>query len=1117
MKKSKILTICSLLLVMSASIFAVACKGEDNAQSPVTPTITMPQKELLLDKKEITILLGESDYILVEKVGMDASAEVTFQSLDETVATVDEIGVIQAVNVGTTSISVKADGVEETCKITVTLGKYLPELTLKQIEGAGATIGVDGALYFEPVVVFNHQEYTDATYTYDVEDETLGSVKDGSFTASGEVGSTKVTVYASWRGLSGQETVTLQKTVTITVAVPVIELYTRASFEGKAYDTSADILTKIETGATDVQVSVTDGEEIISIDGTEITANTYGKANLLVTYKNASAKTVEKRFDVIVERPVAKYNESFNFAIADGILPVVELWDNETEITEAYFGTPTAKGETVTLVEGKVTAGVALQSNISERKTFTLLTETEGYTVNLCIYTNLIDEVEELLEFTLTASDLTGAYLVTKDLDASAVEAGEHAYIVETYTNDKGEDAKRLRLDYKFKGTFDGGGHTITANVSYGGFFSALENATVTNTNFILNVTGSTKGIGYNPTGLAHQADNSTVSNVYVQLNPAEGLESASSRTWSLSLISNASAYVKLENVVVINNDDFTSLKANTTSHWVAGALFYADAGRKSASVRDEYTKNVFVVAPEKLGNGYYIPLAGGTAQQTFARNDEAGKADAESKTEKGQFAYANALRYESIQALCAGADLSVLPEHVVRMFISDGVTVEVNGEAVPNGAEIEKGAWADVRLRIGNTLLTDVVLQSSNESVAVVADSKVKVDNFGVATVTATGKALGFEITVKFSVTVRVEACETAQLFSGVDGTVDMKAVFGTEKELANAYGVDGMQYTVVNGKITDLTNTTNAPLYKTLILETTTQDYKKVTFTVYTKLLDEASDLSVFNLKDKNVTGCYLVTKDLDASAISAELHEDFTNANTGGGANKGFGYKFTGVFDGNGHTVTVNVKNNGLFGIMENATVTNTRFIFHISGTTSNYGYNPTALAYEANNSTVSNVYAELNPATGLTSADSRTWALSLISKASKELKTENVVVVNNDDFANLKANTTSHWVAGALFYVDAGRNSGVRDNYMQNVFVIAPEKLGNGYYVAMSGGTAQQTFASNDEAGKADAGSKTGATQYTYGNVKRYASVQAFVDSKAWEGVIPSFIMDAIQAD
>ncbi len=1119
MKKRKIFIISSLFLVMLFSVFAGACKSCKSCKSKgsdsIIPTITMPEKELTLDKAEMSILLGESDYILAETVGMDANTPITFTSSDESVATVDETGVIEAKSVGTATITVTADGVEKTCVVSVTLGKYLPELSLQQIDGDEATIGTDGAVNFQPVVIFNHKEYTDAKYTYEVADPTIGTVENGIFTATGKIGSTLVTVYADWCGQSGKTMAALRKTVTVTVATPIIELYTRASFEGKNYATSADILTIIDDeNATEIQTSVLSGEDVISVSNNVITANTYGKASVSITYKDVAAQTVEKKFNITVERPIAEYSEELNFSIMDGDLPVTTIWGSAAEVVEAYFGAPLSQGGELMVTDGKITAGVSLSGNTCERQTITLLTETEGYTVEFCVYTKFIDEASDLSIFALTDKDVTGVYLVTKDVDASDVEANAHTDIKEGDWN----------FDYAFTGTFDGDGHTVIANVDKGGLFGNLKNATITNVNFVFNVTGARRvntdkfpsGLAYGVTGA--QAT-TTVSNVYATLNPASGLTAASSRDWALSLLVSGTTALVLDDVVVVNNDDFANLQANANG-WVAGALFYADGARGTDACNTQRT-NVFVIAPEKLGNGYYVPMAGGTKKQNFASNDTAGAEDAKIKTgESTQYLYANVTRYASLQELCESSSVDVLPKRIVQAIAEKLVVAELDGTPVQGGAFLQKNESKTVALKIGDTVLTGVRLQSSDESVATVQGNEVTVENFGVAVITATSTAFGVEITTTFSVTLEVSVYAKEVLFSGADGDVDMQAIFGEDVTLLNAYGLDGTTYTVVNGKITNLTNSSNEVLTKEVVLEAAGDKLVKVTFKVYTQLLDEASDLAVFALSNQDVKGCYLVTEDIDADGNTVIVHTDLTQKE-GSETTNDFDYKFKGVFDGGGHTVAVNVTNGGLFGVLENATVQNVNFIFNVqSGQFWSNKYFVTALAHEVTGSqattTISNVYAELNPAEDLNKQSGVAYALSLITNGSKAVSLNNVVVVNNDDFANLNASTAG-WVAGALFYFDLGRtDSGFCNAHRTNVFVIAPEKTGNGYYVPMSGGTATQAFASNDTAGVADAKTKTGNdTQYIYAGVTRYSTAQGFVDGNAWNGVIPDFVMDAVE--
>ena len=746
----------------------------------------------------------------------------------------------------------------------------------------------------------------------------------------------------------------------------------------------------------------------------------------------------------------------------------------------------------------------------------------KAYTKPMKYVTQTLDEASDLSIFALTDKDVTGYYVVTEDIDA-----GDTIIHTDIDQLEDGENAKDF--DCKFKGVFDGNGHTVAVNVTNGGLFGVLENATVQNVKFIFNVqNGRFWSNKYFVTALAHEVTGSQattkISNVYAELNPAENLNKNSSTPYALSLISNGSTAVSLNNVVVVNNENFTSLKAST---WVAGALFFADAARATA-VRDEIRKNVFVIAPETLGtlddegNPYYVPMSGGTAQQGFASNDTAGAADASERTgNNNQCIYANVTRYSDMKAFVEGlAWQNNVPDFIMQDLLISGTTAYVGETAVQNNGEVAMplNVAQSVALKIGETALTDVVLSCNDgDGIVEINNDALTLTGIDTATVTATGKMDDMSVSVTFTVTLKATTYEEVVLFSGADGDVDTKTIFGKETTLAAAFKEDGTPYTVADGKITDLTNTANAPVDTTVLLQAD-NDFVYVTFKVYTKLIDGKEDLVVFSLTQDtvaNITGCYLVTKDIDASDIAANAHTDIRSGDWN------FNYAFSGTFDGGGHTVTANVDKGGLFGNLMNATITNVNFVFNVTG--SRYSSTdkwPSGLAYGVSGSqattTISNVYAELNPTSGLTAASSREWALSLFVSADKSLVLNNVVVVNNDDFANLNANANG-WGAALINFHSGRTDSGYRDTYIKNVFVIAPEKTGNGYYVPMSGRHVSQGFASNDTAGAEAAKTNTGnSTQYIYAGVTRYSTLQDFVDGNAWNGVIPDFVMNEVNA-
>lgn len=822
---------------------------------------------------------------------------------------------------------------------------------------------------------------------------------------------------------------------------------------------------------------------------------------------------------------------------------------------------PTAEGETVVAAFTKATEnengkklavgltdGVTL--NVSDFSELALGATTEltlytdknnAYTVSVMNITQGLRTAQDLSIFNLKDKDVEGYYLVMNDIDASAVSANAHEDL--TNNTDSAQGGIDWDFDYAFKGTFDGNGKTVTANTNKGGLFGNLKGATVTNTNFVLNFSGERKlNTDKWPAGLAYSAAGGTaISNVYAELNCGTGLTAASGRDWGLSLIvnildSNSYGYVKTENIVVVNNDDFTNLTVNT-ARYATGALFYADSARHRD--RDSYMSNVFVIAPKTFGNDNsgYVAMASGTHLSTFASNDTDSKNAVDSLLANNTFyQYKNATRYDSVAEFVKSfAWENTIPDFIMQNLLKNGVTAYVGETAVANDSiSVPLNVAQTVTLKIGERVLTDVELTSNvGEEIVTINDDTFTLLSAGnVAEITATGKLGDMSVMVTFTVSIDATTYDKEVLFSGMDGDVDTVTIFGDGAVLANAYGEDGTAYTVADGKITNLTNTTNAPIEKTLLLGTSDNQWKYVTFNVYTKLLDSSDDLAVFSLtKDtvENITGCYLVIKDIDASAVTANAHTDIREGDWN------FNYAFEGVFDGGGHTIKANVDKGGLFGNLQNATITNVNFVFNVTGSMrANTDKFPSGLAYgvvgNQATTTISNVYAELNPTTGLTAASQREWALSLIVTTAKSVKLNNVVVVNNDDFANLKASSAG-WVAGALINFHSGRtDTGYTNAHITNVFVIAPEMLGvadvdgegnpstyYGYYVPMSGRTTSQAFASNDTTGKADAATKTGVTQYTYANVWRYSTLKDFVNAEnTAKDNIPDFIKNAVNA-
>ena len=112
-----------------------------------------------------------------------ASDKITYASSDESIATVDENGVVSGVDLGTTTITATASGKEK--KITVTVGAAitLNKETLNVRKGTSSTIKATSIL-------------TDTTVTWSTSDDSIATVENGTVTGVGK-GSATITATAA--------------------------------------------------------------------------------------------------------------------------------------------------------------------------------------------------------------------------------------------------------------------------------------------------------------------------------------------------------------------------------------------------------------------------------------------------------------------------------------------------------------------------------------------------------------------------------------------------------------------------------------------------------------------------------------------------------------------------------------------------------------------------------------------------------------------------------------------------------------------------------------------------------------------------------------------------------
>ena len=357
---------------------------------------------------------------------------------------------------------------------------------------------------------------------------------------------------------------------------------------------------------------------------------------------------------------------------------------------------------------------------------------------------------------------------------------------------------------------------------------------------------------------------------------------------------------------------------------------------------------------------------------------------------------------------------------------------------------------------------------------------------------------------------TINVQGTYYLDMSEGTFGAEDMVKMFGSATAVIESVKVGETEYTVTNGKVAGVpVNKNGAPVQMTITLQGN-EDVYKVSVIPATKVIDEASDLAVFDLgKDAYAMntettgqtigranafdGYYVLKKDIDCtgyvhSVTTSQKANAWDGLNISGHGNIGL----TGVFEGNGHTISnLSLNRRGLFGAIVGGTVQNVGFENlkftrdDINGTSLVYhGMDSYALACVIERATLKNVYVHLptmqvsyNGGTGMTGAGSALRGAGLAHSIDGSTVMENCVI-KIDEYNYM---TNASYNGGSLMCV-ADSTEGAYANF-KNVYVISNAMLAG-------------SKANADT--QADASNQTGAS-ITIAGVKRYATAQAMQDA------------------
>lgn len=251
----------------------------------------VPVSGITIDKESLKMKVGET-YHLTAKVSPEDATDksVVWKSEDESIATVDQEGLVTAVKGGSkTMITATSGEFSASCAVTIeedvipvkgiTLDKEIIEMAVGSSCRLNATITPSDA--------------TDKTIIWDSSDETIAIVSSSGVIAALKEGDVTITAYSSDRKKSDSCGVFI-KDVKIALAKTTGIIGVNDNLNVAPY-----LKSNVSIDQSDVTLSSSD-LKVAAVDGLNIVGKSAGKAKITVAYKYGES-ILEQYFDVEVE------------------------------------------------------------------------------------------------------------------------------------------------------------------------------------------------------------------------------------------------------------------------------------------------------------------------------------------------------------------------------------------------------------------------------------------------------------------------------------------------------------------------------------------------------------------------------------------------------------------------------------------------------------------------------------------------------------------------------------------------------------------------------------------------------------------------------------------------
>ena len=445
-----------------STVMATGCSDEETSSSSSSssePPVIQVTEWLEMENDNVVLTLGDRKELSVSYEEIEG-ATLTWSSSAPSVVSVDENGYIEALAVGSATITAQYGSKKATCAVEVGLSGNVPLLMFDNNVDEQITVMRGTEFGLGAYVKFNGRNYEDCNVEYYVADESIGAMNGDKFVAKDKSGSTQVSVFATWRGQTVHaRTVDVRVVSESTVLLNdgklmSLNLYTVSELEGSQYATEQTIssvyVSEDNVEITEYEISVLD-EGIASLErsGDEwvVRANKAGKTNLIVSYGEN-----EFSFDIWVNRPVAESYKTVEYSVRDQkwfdeesgtMKPIEDLITNLGNIVAYEYGGKEYKNK-----------GGALNMPVGVPTVVTLYNEQVGYLVDMTSYTMILDELQDFVEIYAgeTEKVVEGHFILAKDLIEPDAVLSMPAGMV---PND-------------FAGTFDGKGHVLSFTLVHG-------------------------------------------------------------------------------------------------------------------------------------------------------------------------------------------------------------------------------------------------------------------------------------------------------------------------------------------------------------------------------------------------------------------------------------------------------------------------------------------------------------------------------------------------------------------------------------------------------------------------------------------------------------------------